>query len=100
MKSRDTTPPSYHVCGTSAVAGWSNSATSALLSVWGEQNIQDQLDGVMRNRIVYEKVSASLLEMGYHFTRKQCRTKVKNLIQSYQKVSCALAGIHKSGKLM
>ena len=27
-------------------AGWTDNATRALLSVWGEQNVQEQLDGV------------------------------------------------------
>ena len=78
------------------MAGWNNSATRALIAVWGEQNIQEQLDGVARNRVVYEKVSASLLEMGFTFTWKQCRTKVKNLTQSYRKVSCALSDAHRT----
>ena len=30
-------------------AGWSNEATEALIIVLGEQNIQNQLDGVARN---------------------------------------------------
>ena len=67
-------------------AGWSTDATKALLSVWGEQNIQNQLDGVVRNRVIYEKVSERLCEPGYEFTGKQCRTKVKNLTQTYRKV--------------
>ena len=67
-------------------AGWSAEATRALLSVWGEQNIQSQLDGVVRNKVIYEKVAESLHELGYDFTWKQCRTKVKNLTQSYRKV--------------
>ena len=67
-------------------AGWSASATRALISVWGEQDIQKQLDRVVRNQVVYEKVAASLLELGYEFTWKQCRTKVKNVTQKYRKV--------------
>ena len=35
--------------------GWSNNATRALLAIWGEENIQEQLDGVARNRDIYEK---------------------------------------------
>ena len=31
------------------VAGWSNEATEVLIIVLGEQNIQNQLDGVARN---------------------------------------------------
>jgi len=51
-------------------AGWSAEATRALLSVWGEQNSQSQLDGVVRNKVIYEKVAESLRELGYDFTWK------------------------------
>lgn len=34
--------------------GWSHEATRALLSIWKEQDIQSQLDGVQRNRVIYE----------------------------------------------
>ena len=33
--------------------GWSQKATSALLSIW-EEHIKNQLDGVQRNRVIYE----------------------------------------------
>lgn len=35
---------------------WSCEATQALLGIWGEQNVQSQLDGVARNRNIYEKL--------------------------------------------
>ena len=49
------------------MAGWSCKATKALLSVWGEQDIQSQLDGVTRNKVVYEKAACSMKEMGYDY---------------------------------
>ena len=58
-------------------AGWTDNATQALLSVRGEQNVQEQLDGVKRNRHIYDQISAALRDMGYDFSAKQCRTKVK-----------------------
>ena len=67
--------------------GWSNNATRALLAIWGEENIQEQLDGVARNRDIYEKISNCLSEQGFEYTWKQCRTKIKNLTQRYRKVS-------------
>ena len=67
-------------------AGWTDDATRALLSLWSEHNIQDQLDGVKRNSHIYAKLASDLSEMGHEFTAKQCRTKVKNLTQSYRKV--------------
>jgi len=31
-------------------AGWTVNATQALIAIWGEQNIQENLDGVSRNK--------------------------------------------------
>ena len=54
------------------VVGWSNEATKVLLTVWGVQNIQNQLDGVVRNKVVYVRVPTTLQERGYEFSWKQC----------------------------
>ena len=43
-------------------AGWSNKVTNVLLTIWGEQNIQNQLDGIVLNKVVNERVSATLQE--------------------------------------
>lgn len=68
-------------------AGWSNEATRALISLWGEANVQEKLDGVSRNRTIYEGIAEGMREAGYDYSWKQCRTKVKNLTQKYCKVS-------------
>lgn len=76
---------------TSSMAGeWSTAATRALISVWGAADVQAQLDGVLRNRSIYQNISRELLELGYDRTWEQCRTKVKNLVKRYRKVSCVL----------
>uniref|UniRef100_A0A1X7U4R8 Myb/SANT-like DNA-binding domain-containing protein n=1 Tax=Amphimedon queenslandica TaxID=400682 RepID=A0A1X7U4R8_AMPQE len=69
-------------------AGWSAEPTAALLAIWGDENVQKQLDGVARNRSIYEKISSKLKEKSFNYNWKQCRTKVKNLTQRYRKVSC------------
>ena len=33
-------------------AGWTNDETHALIGVWSEAEIQSQLDGVSRNRVI------------------------------------------------
>ena len=68
-------------------AGWSTDATRALIAIWGEQNIQQNLDGVTRNKTIFEKIAAAMKEKGYDFDYKQCRTKVKNLKAKYNKVN-------------
>ena len=62
----------FEVFGSVMVAGWSNEATKVLLTVWGVQNIQNQLDGVVWNKVVYVRVTTTLQERGYEFSWKQC----------------------------
>ena len=52
----------------------------------GEQNIQEQLDNVSRNKAIYEKITAAVRAKGFDFDYKQCRTKIKNLTVKYCKV--------------
>jgi len=69
-------------------AGWSTEATRALISLWGEANVQERFDGVTRNRIIYEEIAEGMCKAGFDFDWKQCRTKVKNLSQKYRQVRC------------
>ena len=68
-------------------AGWTSDETKALIAIWGEEEIQNALDGVVKNKTTYQKVARSINELGYDKTWEQCRTKVKNLVQKYRKVS-------------
>ena len=68
-------------------AGWSMDATQALIAIWGEQNIQQNLDGVTRNKTIFEKITAAMKEKEYDFNYKQCCTKVKNLKAKCNKVN-------------
>ena len=47
---------------------------TALISIWGEEEIQAQLDGATRNIKVYEKIAAV-----------QCREKIKKLKSDYKR---------------
>ena len=60
--------------------------TRALIAIWGEQNIQEQLDNVSINKAIYEKISAAMRAKGFDFDYKQCRTEIKNLTAKYRKV--------------
>uniref|UniRef100_A0A1X7UP62 Myb/SANT-like DNA-binding domain-containing protein n=1 Tax=Amphimedon queenslandica TaxID=400682 RepID=A0A1X7UP62_AMPQE len=66
--------------------GWTEVETCALIDVWGDADVQHQLDSVSRNRHIYEKISTDLNNLGYHKTWQQCKTKVKNLTQRYRKL--------------
>ena len=70
-------------------AGWCAEETKALVGIWGEAEVQQALDGVVRNKTIYQKVATALNALGYEKNWQQCRTKVKNLVQRYKKV-CVL----------
>ena len=36
-------------------AGWTAEDTKSLIGCWGEQNVQEQLDSIKRNRDIYER---------------------------------------------
>ena len=71
---------------TGMATGWSFEETKALVGILGAEDIQTQLDGVSRNRSIYEKIATSMTDLGYDRTWQQCKTKVKNLTQRYRKV--------------
>ena len=52
----------------------SHAETKALLGIWGASEVQSQLDGIVRNRTIFEKVAAQLREAGYERTWQQCKT--------------------------
>ena len=72
-------------------AGWSTEATRALIAIWGEEIVQEQLDSVSWNRTIFKKIAASLRAKGFTYNYKQWRTKVKNLTAKYRKVINGLA---------
>ena len=46
-------------------AGWSTQETKMLVSIWGEADVQSQLDGVIRNKVIYEKISRKMEVAGF-----------------------------------
>jgi len=49
-------------------AGWSSEATRALILLWGEVNVQEKLDGVSRNRTIYEGIAEGMRKAGYDYS--------------------------------
>ena len=68
---------------------WNVEETKALIAIWGQENVQSQLDRIHRNRDVYQRIAMELEDAGYVKTWQQCRTKIKNLTQKYRKVNVA-----------
>ena len=65
---------------------WTEDETKALIGIWKAADVQKQLDGIVRNRTIYDKIAAELSALKYHRTWQQCKTKIKNLVQKYKKV--------------
>ena len=65
---------------------WTDREVKALLAIWGDSKIQEELDGAVRNQVVFQHISKQLKEQGIKRDWKQCRAKVKNLKTKYRKV--------------
>ena len=46
-------------------AGWSTEETRTFLGIWGATDVQAQLDGIVRNQVIYEKIAAEMRDAGY-----------------------------------
>ena len=77
-----------------AGSGWSTEDTRSLIGLWGEANVQSQLDGVSRNHVIYERIAWDMGSLGYDRTWEQCRTKIKNVTQRYRKVGAWSVSTH------
>ena len=40
-------------------SAWSDNEVSALITIWGDEDIQDQLDGATRNKTIIEIIARS-----------------------------------------
>ena len=52
---------------------WTDEEAVKLISLWGEDEMQVQLEGCKRNRSVYDKVSREMAAAGYDKSAIQCR---------------------------
>ena len=58
---------------------WSDNEVRAIIAIWGESDVQDELDGAVRNKVVFQEIARKLKEQGYNRDLDQCRNKIKNL---------------------
>uniref|UniRef100_A0A7N6AKJ6 Myb/SANT-like DNA-binding domain-containing protein n=1 Tax=Anabas testudineus TaxID=64144 RepID=A0A7N6AKJ6_ANATE len=75
------------------MVNWSYEETRALIAVWSEEKIQQDLQVSVRNEKVYREVSGRLAALGMSRSAKQCRQKIKKLKQEYRKIKIG----HRSG---
>ena len=66
-------------------AQWSDEETRRLIQLWGEEDVQAQLEGCKRNKAVYERLARSMLPE-FARTGSQCREKIKKLRNEYKKI--------------
>lgn len=69
---------------------WDKQETRKLIEIWGEDNIQSQLEGCHRNKEVYQRIARKMGEEGFERTFVQCREKVKKLKKEYRKLKDTL----------
>ena len=57
-------------------AGWDLAETKALLGIWGDADIQNQLNGIVRNKAIYQQVATAMAELGYSRTWRHAKLPV------------------------
>ena len=65
---------------------WTNDEVVTIIDIWANVEIQGQLDGMRRNKKVYERISEEMAARGFVRTFKQCRNKIKWLKHEYKRV--------------
>uniref|UniRef100_A0A8C3RZ23 Myb/SANT-like DNA-binding domain-containing protein n=1 Tax=Chelydra serpentina TaxID=8475 RepID=A0A8C3RZ23_CHESE len=64
---------------------WTDREVLDLIAVWGDESVLSELRSKRRNAKIYEKISKAMTERGYGRDATQCRVKIKELRQAYQK---------------
>ncbi|XP_077158162.1 bifunctional phosphoribosylaminoimidazole carboxylase/phosphoribosylaminoimidazole succinocarboxamide synthetase isoform X2 [Paroedura picta] len=83
------TPPFIPSVANEGGKHWTVNEVRALIRVWSDKSIQQQLEGTVRNKRIFEHVAARLQKFGIDRDWKQCRTKYKNLKHEYKSVKNA-----------
>ncbi|XP_078466462.1 myb/SANT-like DNA-binding domain-containing protein 1, partial [Lampetra planeri] len=66
---------------------WTSSEVQALLAVWADPVVQDELDSCVRNEKVFAKIQMRLLQRsGSSRSVKQVREKIKRLKADYKRL--------------
>ncbi|XP_053885517.1 myb/SANT-like DNA-binding domain-containing protein 2 [Malaclemys terrapin pileata] len=64
---------------------WTVQEVLDLIAIWGEDSVLAELRSKRRNAKTFEKISKGMMERGHNRDSDQCRVKVKELRQAYQK---------------
>ncbi|EMP41640.1 hypothetical protein UY3_01107 [Chelonia mydas] len=64
---------------------WTEWEVRDLIAVWGEESVLSELCSSFRNAKTFVKISQGMKDRGHNRDPKQCRVKLKELRQAYQK---------------
>ncbi|XP_073214408.1 uncharacterized protein [Lepidochelys kempii] len=64
---------------------WTEREVWDLIAVWGEESVLSELRSSFRNAKTFVKISQGMKDRGHNRDPKQCRMKLKELRQAYQK---------------
>ncbi|XP_065432141.1 myb/SANT-like DNA-binding domain-containing protein 2 [Chrysemys picta bellii] len=64
---------------------WTVREVLDLIAIWGEDSVLAELRSKRQNAKTFEKISKGMMERGHNRDSDQCRVKVKELRQAYQK---------------
>ncbi|XP_074803498.1 elongator complex protein 3 isoform X4 [Natator depressus] len=64
---------------------WTEREVQDLITVWGEESVLSELRSSFRNAKTFVKISQGMKDRGHNRDPKQCRVKLKELRQAYQK---------------
>lgn len=64
---------------------WTTSEIQTFLGILGEDAIQQELDGAVRNEKVFAAVAERMAKEGFCRSSEQCRMKCKKMKQEYRK---------------
>lgn len=70
-------------------AAWTDAEAFKLIELWGDQSVQEELEGCKKNSKIFSKLSDQMRAAGYERTLAQCRDKIKKLKSEYRKVKDA-----------
>ena len=66
------------------MAVWGHAETLKFIELWGEESIQNMLEGCKRNKDVFSKLSSQMEASGFKKTGEQCSSKIKKLRLEYK----------------
>ncbi|KAM9149620.1 uncharacterized protein ACDP82_006625 [Pangshura tecta] len=68
---------------------WTDREVLDLIAVWGDESVLLELRSKKWNAKIYEKIYKAMTDRGYSRDATQCRVKIKELRQGYQKTKVA-----------